>query len=458
MAGGGVICEIVGPAMMDNSTAFSTLGAFVFAILLVVAMTGNSNFAEIQQAALKSRLNYASHINVYICCLSMCFHFMHVLGGLLRADHGMLNKMSFFEYMLTCPWMMLVLVLLGGPKVQGAKYRTVAMSVTVLVLLFGFIASLVTNILFKTTCFMFGVGLFCVIVYIMNRAVVEYSEGKESLFNGSLSAHASWYKTLAKKIFVTWILFPIWWILSPEGFALATESHDVDSCVKLLLNCFAKGLYILYIRKLQATCTDDSETINSHASHSEQKDIHEQGEISSDAMDIESGHLPASLEQTPRNVGKLSGIMPHDFKPYTPTASGRSASKETCSTRASSKEAPKRSSSKESSVTTMEELDSSDSSETELGNEAPPPLDNFVTPRQPEDLEAGQAPEAEQVARPESEQVARLWQEIQLLRSQLKTSQPSEPSSQTNSSTVVGPASSSQKPGTVGPDGVWLEL
>merc|ERR1719161_1792536 len=120
----------------------------------------------------------------------MCFHFMYVLGGLLRADHDLLNKMSFFEYMLTCPWMMLVFVLLGGSKVKGAKYRAVVMCATVLVLLFGFIASLVTNVLLKTTLFTFGCSLFSVVVYIINRAVLEHSEGKESLFNFNFSTHA----------------------------------------------------------------------------------------------------------------------------------------------------------------------------------------------------------------------------------------------------------------------------
>lgn len=308
---GGNGCDILVPTMMDNSTAFSTLGAFVFFVFLASALSGNANFAEVQNSSVKNRLSYASHINVSICCLSMSFHFMHVLGGLLRADHGMLVKMSFFEYMLTCPWMMLVFVLLGGPKVDGARYRMTAMSVTTLVLLFGFIASLVTNPLMKTTCFAFGLGLFCGIIYIINRCVVEHSDGQESLLNGNLSSHASWYKTLAKKIFLTWVLFPIWWVLSPEGFAIATDSHDVDALVKLILNCFAKGLYILYIRSLQSRFKNETDqTLSLPASHTAQKGcatspekcgkrLDQHGAWRSSNMDIEIGAMPAEVECQP---------------------------------------------------------------------------------------------------------------------------------------------------------------
>jgi len=332
-------CAILNPSLMDNSTAFSTLGAFVFFIFLAVALSGTIPWAEIQNASLKNRLAYVANANVCICCCSMCFHFMHMLGGLLRADHGMLNKLSFFEYMFTCPFMMLAFVLLGGPKVEGAKYRVLVMYTTVLVLMFGFLASLVTNILMKATCFMFGVILFSVIIYVMNRTILEHSDGKESLFNGNSSTHATWYRALGKKIFLTWILFPIWWVLSPEGFALLTDSHDVDSMVKLLLNCLAKGLYVLYIRSLQSRFKDQSETLSVPASHSVQKDCHDklesfgkyldkQGEWRSSTMDIECGDMPAMVDCQPPSSEK---------KPSEPRRSSKSSAS-TCSTRSSSQE------------------------------------------------------------------------------------------------------------------------
>ena len=97
--GSGPRCEILSnPGQMDNSTAMATLGSVMFAVFLAIAVSGISNFAEIQKSSLKLRLASAGYINVTICCASLCLHFMHVFGGLLGADHGMLNKMSFFEY------------------------------------------------------------------------------------------------------------------------------------------------------------------------------------------------------------------------------------------------------------------------------------------------------------------------------------------------------------------------
>jgi hypothetical protein len=248
--------------------------------------------------------------------------------------------------------MMLVFVILGGPKVQGAKYRTVIMSITVLVLVFGFIASLVYNLLLKTTCFTFGAFLFGGIIYIIDRSVLEHSQGKESLFKSDMSAHASWYKALAKKIFFTWILFPIWWVMSPEGFALATDSHDVDAMVKLFLNCFAKGLYVLFIRSLQARFKDETETSILPVSHPAEKDTSATLEnfgkysdeqcdwSSSNNGDIESGNAPAVLavvDHQKTSQTSLTSDFGHagsdkSFNSQTSTRSGskvsRSASKE----------------------------------------------------------------------------------------------------------------------------------
>eukprot|EP00746_Dinoflagellata_sp_MGD_P065992 gnl/MRDRNA2_/MRDRNA2_27413_c0_seq1.p1 gnl/MRDRNA2_/MRDRNA2_27413_c0~~gnl/MRDRNA2_/MRDRNA2_27413_c0_seq1.p1 ORF type:complete len:467 (-),score=62.58 gnl/MRDRNA2_/MRDRNA2_27413_c0_seq1:497-1798(-) len=431
----------MGPSEMDNSTAFSALGAFVFMIFLVVALTGNVNLNDIQNSSLKARLSFASHINVSICCLSMAFHLMHVLGGLLRADHGMLNKMSFFEYVMTCPWMMLVFVLLGGPKVQGDKYRTVVMSTTVLVLLFGFIASLVNNILLKTTCFLFGVSLFCIIIYIINRAVLEHSQGEESLFSIGKSAHASWYKALAKKIFMTWVLFPIWWLMSPEGFAFATDSHDVDSMVKLFLNCFAKGLYVVYIRSLQSRFNDETETCSFPTSHPAEKDrnatrenlgkhLDEHGEKSSSTLDIESGHAHAVLpvvDDHPASSDESANADEHFITAAstkslsTITGFSRLSSKETASTRSSSKETTStRSSSKESVGRPIEEIQTSTSlassmpSERQLEREERPPPSNTDV-RQ---LEGGES-ESTSAEVIDAMEVKLLWQEIQSIKNRI---------------------------------------
>lgn len=417
MGGNGIGCEIMGPTMMDNSTAFSTLGSFIFMCFLVVALSGNANWNEVQSASLKARLSYASHMNVMICCLSMSFHFMHVLGGLLRADHGMLNKMSFLEYMMTCPWMMLVFILLGGPKVQGAKYHTVVMSVTTLVLLFGFIASLLNDMLLKLTCFTFASGLFCGIIYIINNAVREHSEGKEGLFT---IGHGSWYKALAKKIFWTWVLFPIWWTMSPEGFSLVTDSHDVDSMVKLFLNCFAKGLYVLYIRSLQSKFKDEPETLSLPAVPSSGKYLDEQRDWCSNFLDIESGCAPAKLPTKNKVL---------------PVASVRSSNKETASTKEVSftKVSSTRSASKETTSTRCPSVISEDVSGREIEKRqasleasSPPSEKELESEEQSPPSDKGSETGSTSAEVTQAAKVELLWREIQNIKGQMETGRPFE--------------------------------
>merc|ERR1719161_2487669 len=209
------------------------------------------DLADVQKSNLKARLKFASHVNVSICSASIGFHLMHMFGGLAGLDHGAINKLSFFEYLMTCPWMMLVFVILGGPRVNGGNYRPAVVCLTQIVLIFGFIASLTSNFYVKIPCFLIGCMIFVALIWIVNQTLLEHSEHTEGLFKSNLGDHASPYKALGKKIFATWCLFPLWWLCSPEGLALVTDSHDVDALVKLILNCFAKGLYIVYIRILQ---------------------------------------------------------------------------------------------------------------------------------------------------------------------------------------------------------------
>lgn len=235
--------------MMDSITVLYTFGAMIFFILGGVAVSGVVKLDELQHASLKGRLAFAGYINTSICCLSMCFNLIHMFGGFLHADEGKLNKMCYIEYLLTCPWMMLIFVVVGGPKVRGQLYRPAVVFVTQLLLLLGFVASWSTNGLIEIACFLMGLSLFLVLIWFVNLVVKEHSDDAEGLFGND--SHPNPYTALGQKIIATWILFPIWWLASPDGLALITESERVNAFVKVFLNTFAKGMYIVHMRILQ---------------------------------------------------------------------------------------------------------------------------------------------------------------------------------------------------------------
>jgi hypothetical protein len=149
------------------------------------------------------------------------------------------------EYLLTCPVMMLVITVLGGEAVPYQRQMEV-MVLTGLTLIFGFFASMSLGLALKMMFFAFGCIWFALLLKRLAMTVREHSGGKESLC-GTL--HGSVYQHLCLKIVSTWILFPIWWILSADGLSIVSNT-DVNIIVTAALNIFAKGLYVVFVQSM----------------------------------------------------------------------------------------------------------------------------------------------------------------------------------------------------------------
>jgi bacteriorhodopsin len=233
-----------------------------------------------------------------------------MFGGFFHADEGKLNKMCYIEYLLTCPWMMLIFVVLGGPKVRGQVYRPAVVFVTQLVLVEGFVASWSTNGLIEIANFLMGLSLFLLLIWIVNLVVKEHSDGAENLFSDAGSSYPSPYKALGQKIIATWILFPIWWLASPDGLALVTDSERVNAFVKVFLNTFAKGMYIVYMRILQIKYKNKSDLEHQDAMPNEV--LHQNAQMKyEDKTDLE-GHDAMPKENFHQNGkgGSLAVLEP----------------------------------------------------------------------------------------------------------------------------------------------------
>merc|ERR1719478_982711 len=96
---------------------------------------------RVQRAPLAVRLHFVNSTNMYVCLISFVFYVVHTLGHMAYINHAILNKMAIGEYMATCPLMQLSLAVLGGPACKD-KHRGEVVFFTVLVLAFGFAATL----------------------------------------------------------------------------------------------------------------------------------------------------------------------------------------------------------------------------------------------------------------------------------------------------------------------------
>merc|ERR1719160_2131806 len=76
-----------------------------------------------------------------------------------------------------------------------------------------------TNIAMKAIMYCGGFLLFLVMLGQMNSCVSEASNGGEHLFSG-----ASFLRGLVVIIALTWIPFPVWYALSPEGFNVIQDA------------------------------------------------------------------------------------------------------------------------------------------------------------------------------------------------------------------------------------------
>jgi hypothetical protein len=105
-----------------------------------------------------------------------------------------------------------------------------------------------TTVSIKLMFFGTGAVLFVILVVTVNNNVYEHSGGTESLVK--FYQHGSPYKALCVKVIATWVLFPIWWVLSADGLKVVAEP-EVNTLITSFLNIFAKGLYVVFVERMR---------------------------------------------------------------------------------------------------------------------------------------------------------------------------------------------------------------
>merc|ERR1719326_2332417 len=152
---------------------------------------------------------------------------------------------------------MLQIAIIGGKRVKANRPFQLV-NTTVVILLLGFAATVAGDQFLKMALFACGACGFIVLSHLMDRVVFESTGGEHRLFGstGDEVSKAPPLKRLLVKVLATWIGFPVWWAMSPDGFSVITD-HDLHQGIFLLLNIISKVVFVWYIYTLDYDLPSD---------------------------------------------------------------------------------------------------------------------------------------------------------------------------------------------------------
>jgi bacteriorhodopsin len=241
-------------AIMVEASNVSVMFSAIFFFLLGILIVGQhiqGDLHIVQRSILSKRLEYSMFVCLYICFFSCLFNVIQygpqddaIFDQIDARDTVILDIGRPIEWILTCPLMQLILPLIGGEKVPDWRRFTMPFN-SFIILVFGCCAMFSSWMEMKLAFYFCGVFCFGVLVYQMHRTVVESTSGAETLFWGSSSI-----RTLSVIVTWTWVPFPIWYALSPEGFNIIQNSAAMKIAVAFL-NVLSKGAFIYYLMRVR---------------------------------------------------------------------------------------------------------------------------------------------------------------------------------------------------------------
>lgn len=230
-----------------SMSAYILCAAAFFVMLVFCMWRVMEPLPKIQTMCLRTRLYWCIKCNVFVCTLSCFLSILHCTNfeDLLYGSFGFPNNnlIKPLEYIVTCPAMMLILVVMAGEAVPARRQLEV-MACTTCILLLGFSAQMSTTLPAKLMFYICGCTFFIVLMSRVEMCVRQHSNGKESMFSGGLSGSA--YKKMCLKTACTWVLFPIWFLLSPEGLAVVSD-YSTAVLITAALNIYSKSFYVVYV-------------------------------------------------------------------------------------------------------------------------------------------------------------------------------------------------------------------
>jgi bacteriorhodopsin len=232
------------------SLIFSSAFFFMLSVWLMTHLT-ETNLGLVQRSTMIKRLDFCLTLCLYITFFSSLFNAVQLMDDdnllvkTIDGDDTVLDVGRIVEWMLTCPLIQLAVPILGGEKVPDSR-RYIMPTTAFLVLLLGFLSTMADTIVIKALLYSAASLCFALLLFFMNACVSEASSGGESLFYGS-----SFLRGLTVVIALTWLPFPVWYALSPEGFNIIKDEPGMKVAVAFL-NLFSKGSFIMYLTRIRA--------------------------------------------------------------------------------------------------------------------------------------------------------------------------------------------------------------
>merc|ERR1719174_3110111 len=202
----------------------------------------------VKRSSLKMRLDYCVTINLYICFFSCLFNVIQLAEWddvQIPSVNATLDLARPIEWILTCPLMQVCLVVVGGERVRESRAVSAPLT-SAIILCWGTASALAPWQVMKLLCYLMGAGFFLILCGLMNETIRESTNGLESLCSGTSSV-----RSLTMLVVLTWIPFPIWYALSPEGFNIIKNAPMMRIAVAFL-NVISKGTFTLYLMRLRS--------------------------------------------------------------------------------------------------------------------------------------------------------------------------------------------------------------
>eukprot|EP00930_Biecheleria_cincta_P037908 TRINITY_DN26056_c0_g1_i1.p1 TRINITY_DN26056_c0_g1~~TRINITY_DN26056_c0_g1_i1.p1 ORF type:complete len:597 (-),score=138.86 TRINITY_DN26056_c0_g1_i1:81-1871(-) len=226
-----------------SGTAFACLSFFVAIFNVESAQTlRSSNYTR--------RLQACVGLALYVAQFSSFFNYFQLteLDDMVLDRPASENSYSIdmsrpVEWICTCPLLQLGLVVLGGEKIP--YYRTFLMPGLALgLLVLGVGATLLENVPARIMVFVLAFFVFSAQAVFNRKQIIEATDGQEGLLHGR-----SLYRILSLEVIATWIPFPFWYLLTPEGFNVIQDVVTIE-VGWVILNITSKFSFIILVHKM----------------------------------------------------------------------------------------------------------------------------------------------------------------------------------------------------------------
>jgi bacteriorhodopsin len=232
----------------SNISIFFAAVFFMFLAFYIIFSQNDISMRVVKRSSLKMRLDYCVTINLYICFFSCLFNVIQLAEWddvEIPSVNSTLDLARPIEWILTCPLMQICLVVVGGERVKESRAVSAPMT-SAIILCWGTASALAPWTTVKLLCYICGAFCFLLLCSLMNETIRESTNGLESLCSGSSSV-----RSLTLLVVFTWVPFPIWYALSPEGFNIIKNAPLMRIAVAFL-NVISKGTFILFLMRLRS--------------------------------------------------------------------------------------------------------------------------------------------------------------------------------------------------------------